>query len=221
MNMPANFPPPFVPGQRVRVTADEPYSSELILGDIVTVADLAIKVEPNGDEILVVIVNTAYGERLLGLDVIEPLPDVTLEPIPMDYTPAEPDDVVDEFFFRILGNDDELRDWAVKARTELAANDSTEGQVGLLPTDHEHASKVGDYDVGPEDFVSITDFDGDEMNVVYTEHECDEHGREGALVFEIEGVEVLIPTKHMRGLVGWFISRIKHSERTDSPEDEA
>ncbi len=104
------------PGDRLTVTTDHPCGTDLVTGDIVTVLDTGVHVE-NGLPVPVVQVSTAYGSQVLTLDTVVKAADLPA------VQAAEPDDVVDAFFWRILGNDDQLRDWAVKAREELAAND--------------------------------------------------------------------------------------------------
>ncbi len=118
---------------------------------------------------------------------------------------------MDAFFWRILGNDDELRDWAVKAREELAANDPKgEPNGGGTAT----AERVRRTTVGEP--LTYEDHDGDELEISYFEEECEAHGRHGGFHFSInDEEEVIIPAAHLDGLIRYLFMMKKHSERPD------
>lgn len=203
-------PFPCQPGDKLRVIATRPYGTTLVPGDLVTVESVRVRAEAVGRPAMpVVIVSTAHGRQILGFDAVEPF-------APPTYTPAEPDDVVDAFFFGILGADDELRDWAVTAREELAANDpaaSAEYDGGGVAIAEEAAEPRHATQVGPA--FQHTDGDGDQLRVTYREKECANHGREGGFIIRVNGDAVLIPATEIDGLIRYLFQMKKHSERPE------
>lgn len=203
MTIPVPFP--VEPGDRLRVVKDNPDGTDLQTNDLVTAMAVGIHVT-NGLPVPVVQVSTAHGPQMLTFASLEPID------LPV-YTPGEKNDVVDAFFWRILGNDDELRDFAVDAREKLAANDpkpATEHTGGGTVTiDNRPIRAVGQV-------YTYADQDGDELEVTYYEQECPSHGRHGGFHFSInDEEEVIIPAARMDGLIRYLFMMKKHSERQD------
>lgn len=204
---------PYKPGDKLRVTeAVATYTPHLAPGDLVTVIETSgVRVE-QGRRIEVVKVSTAHGPQILGLDAVEPY-------TPPGYTPAEPDDVVDAFFFSMLGADDDLRDWAVKARTELAANDPDDAEDpvggGGVATAVEEGAVSNRHRVGQG--FSFTDAFGDTLSVSYFEQDCETHGREGIFLFtaseDDETGRVAIPADQIEAVIKYLFTMKKHSDR--------
>jgi hypothetical protein len=198
------IPVPFAaqPGDRLTVTQNHPCGTDLKAGDIVTVLDTGVHVE-NGLPVPVVQVSTSYGPQVLTLDTVVKAGDLPA------VQAAEPDEVVDAFFWRILGNDDELRDWAVKAREELAANDPQDEPSGGGTSTMERVRRT----LVGEPLV-YEDRDGDELEVAYFEEECKDHGRHGGFMLSVNDEEaVIIPAEQVDGLIRYLFSRRNHSRR--------
>ena len=196
-------PYPVEPGDRLRVVKDNPDGTDLQANDLVTAMAVGIHVT-NGLPVPVVQVSTAHGPQMLTFASLEPID------LPV-YTPGEKDDVVDAFFFKILGEDAELRAWAVQAREELAANDPKEAEAGgnTVTIDNRPIRAVGQV-------YTYADQDGDELEVTYCEQECPSHGRHGGFHFSInDEEEVIIPAARMDGLIRYLFMMKKHSERQD------
>ncbi len=190
------------PGDRLTVTTDHPCGTDLVTGDIVTVIDSGYHVT-DGSRVPVVQVSTAYGSQVLTLDTVVKAADLPA------VQAAEPDEVVDAFFWCILGNDDELRDWAVKAREELAANDPKgEPNGGGTAT----AERVRRTTVGEP--LTYEDSDGDELEVTYFEEECPDHGRHGDFTLTVNDEEaVIIPAEQVDPLIRFLWQRKNHAQR--------
>lgn len=199
------IPVPFAcnPGDKLRVIRDKPCGTDLMTGDLVTVMDTGIHVS-NGLPVPVVQVATAHGPQFLTFDAVLPATDLPA------YAPAEPDEVVDAFFFGMLGADDDLRDWAVTARTELAKNDPKPvaepngggTAVAEAPT-RRVVGRTFSFDDGEDD-----------LEVTYYEQDCPTHGREGGFHFSInDEEEVIIPAAHIDNLIRFLFVMKKHSER--------
>ena len=198
-------PYPVEPGDRLRVVKDNPDGTDLQANDLVTAMAVGIHVT-NGLPVPVVQVSTAHGPQMLTFASLEPID------LPV-YTPGEKDDVVDAFFWRILGNDDQLRDFAVDAREKLAENDpkpATEHTGGnTVAIDNRPIRAVGQV-------YTYADQDGDELEVTYYEQECPSHGRHGGFHFSInDEEEVIIQAALMDGLIRYLFMMKKHSERQD------
>ena len=198
--MPIPVPFPVEPGDRLRVVTDNPDGTDLKTNDLVTAMAVGIHVA-NGLPVPVVQVSTAHGPQMLTFTSVEP----TEVPV---YTPGEKDDVVDAFFWRILGNDDELRDFAVKAREELAANDP-KGEPnggGTAVAERPTQTSIGQT-------YAWADKDGDELEVTYYEQRCADHGVHGGFHFSInEEEEVVIPAHAVDGLIRFLFTLKKRTE---------
>ena len=200
MTIPVPFP--VQPGDKLTVTVDNACGTDLKSGDLVTVLDVSVHVT-DGLPVPVVQVSTAHGVQMLTFNVV-----TRVSPDALAYTPAESDDVVDAFFFRIIGNDDDLRDWAVKARTELAAHDPQPAEEaaggGTAVAERRAVGQVYKYE----------DADGDQVEVTYYEQECPNHGREGAFHFVInDEAAVVLPVAHMDPLLRFLVTMRNHSRR--------
>ncbi len=199
-------PVPFAcnPGDRLRVTADKPYGTELVTGDLVTVfkADVAIE---NGVPLPIVKVYTSYGPQILGFDAVEPYE-------APEYAPAEPDEIMNAQLRAMLSADKELLTLFTDADTALGAVEpEVSGQLGGgVVTDE--ATATNRRKVGPS--FTFEDADGDDIEVVYSEQDCNHHGREGLFYITIndEG-GVIIPADAVDPLIRYLFTRKKHSER--------
>lgn len=210
------IPVPFSaqPGDKLRVTADKPYGTELVTGDLVTVEAVDVRVEgPGSPPFPVVIVSTAHGRQILGLDAVEPydLP---------SYTPAEPDEIIDARLRALAAADPELGTWATDADTALGAEDATvSSQLGGGTA----VATVEEPTVTNRRFIGqtfgYTDSFGDTLTVGYFEQDCEHHGREG--IFLITATEdgepsrVAIPATQIEGLLRYLFQMKKHSERSE------
>lgn len=207
MTAPA-IPPefPFSPGDRLRVTVDEPYGTELHAGDLVTVEEVGMKTDGSGVEIPVVFVATSYGIRILGLDAVE------AAALPA-YVPAEPDEIVDARLKAIIEADEDLSTFFRDADTALGAD---EAKVSDQLAGH---SGPAWSDPGPDDLFRFTDYAGDEITFYYAEKQCDAHGREAAffvVVNEMDEDTVMIPATQIDPLIRFLFTRRKHSERPET-----
>lgn len=207
---------PYQPGDKVRVLVDEPYSTELSKDAVVTVVELAVKLESDGSEIPVVMVSTDDGHRWLGLDVIEPVA------LP-SYAPAEPDEIIDARLRALLEGDSDLLTFFSDADTALGAEDQklSDAMAGDLDDeddeDDEHSSATGWDQPGPGNNFSVTDFYGDELEIHYAEQDCPNHGREGAFFFQINGDStVMVPSLYIHRVIGWLINRHRFSQRDET-----
>lgn len=199
MTIPVPFP--INPGDRLRVTTDKPHGTDLLPGDLVTAIHVGVRLH-DGRPVPVVQVATALGPRMLTFFDVEPAPALP------SIAPAEPDEIVDAQFFNILGADGELRDWAVIARQELAANDAKEAPAA----DAEDAPEAPPRTVG--DIYSFEDSEGDLIEVTYCEQDCPNHGREGGFHFAInEDQEVVIPADAVDPLIRFLFTMRNHSRR--------
>ncbi len=202
MTVPVPFP--VEPGDRLRVVKDNPDGTDLQTNDLVTAMAVGIHVT-NGLPVPVVQVSTAHGPQMLTFASLEPID------LPV-YTPGEKDDVVDAFFWRILGNDDEMRDFAVTAREELAKNDP-KGEPnggGTAVAERPSLTPVGQV-------YAYTDQDDDQIEVTYYEQECPDHGRHGGFHFAINGEEeVIIQADRLDGLIRFLFMMKRYSERPES-----
>lgn len=199
--------PQFRPGDKVRVLVDEPYSTELVTGDVVTVIEQTTKVEANGQEMDVVRVNTAKGIRWLGLDVVAPFVD--------DYTPAEKDEVIDAQFRALFDADEDLTKWAADAATALGSEEEKLSSQ-LTPADGEHeVTQDGHFHEVGQSF-QLTDFAGDSLEVHYAEKQCPEHGREGVFFVAVNDEDpVAIPAPYIGHLVAFLMDRARFSKRPE------
>lgn len=197
MTVPAPFP--VKPGDKLRVTSDKPDGTDLLIGDLVTVLDVGIHIT-NGVPVPVVQVSTAHGTQMLTFGSVERIS------VP-SYTPAKSDDVVDAFFFRILGHDADLRSWAVKVKSDLSANDPKPGQPPAVTAVQEGPTRS---QVGQA--YSFTDQDDDTLEVTYWE--ADTGPRYAGFHFEMAGDEaVFIPATDIDGLIRYLFAMRRHSQR--------
>ena len=211
---------PYKPGDRLRVTKNEAYNSELSIGDLVTVEEVGVKEDHSGEEIPVVYVASTYGIRVLGLDAVE----LAVKPT---YKPAEPDEIIDAQFRAMMEALKDLATFATDADTALGAVD---GEVGRTlsgdadsddePDDAEGPSYGPWAEPTPGDVVTIRDAYGDTLRLVYSERSCGNHGREGALFFSIndDSEVVVIPITQVDPLIRYLHGRRMHSKRPEGPE---
>ncbi|WP_394620990.1 hypothetical protein JNUCC0626_18405 [Lentzea sp. JNUCC 0626] len=201
--------PSYRPGDKVRVLVDEPYSTELAAGDIVTVIQQTTKTEPDGSDLDVVQVATDGGTRWLGLDVVEPFADA--------YRPAEPDEVVDAQLRAIFDGDPELAAWAHDAEIALGAEDAKVSDR-LQPT---HADDLEHYEgfvlPGPGNQFVVKDFNDDVLTIAYAEHNCPKHGKEGAFFFSVNDHTnpVIIPAALVGPVIAFLLDRARFSQRPE------
>jgi len=215
MDLPVPFP--IQPGDKLRVTEDNPYRTDLKTNDLVTAMDVGIKVI-DGVPVPVVQVSTAYGVQLLTFAVVEPYDNADV----LTYTPGEPDEVVDAFFSRILTNllteDDALRGFVIEAKEKLAANDpgtepSEPNGGGTAVKERPKTTQIG------EPFVYTDPVDDDGLEVTYAEQVCPTHGREAAFLIEINDNEsVLIRSNDAERMIRYMIQKLNYFRR---PADEA
>lgn len=209
---------PYKPGDRLRVTVNEAYNSELSIGDLVTVDEVGIKHEHDGTEIPVVYVASSYGIRVLGLDAVEPanLP---------GYKPAEPDEIIDAQFRAMMEAHKDLATLATDADTALGAVDDEVGP--RLSGDDSgddgeaQAPNFGPWsDPTPGDVITVRDAYGDTLTIVYAERTCENHGREGALFFSIndDSEVVVVPINQVDPLIRFLYGRRMHAKRADGPD---
>lgn len=201
----------FRAGDKVRVLVDEPYETELRAGEVVTILVVMTKTDSDGSSYPVLAVATNAGQRFLKLDVVEPFTDA--------YSPAKPDDDVDTQLRGMLAADAELGKIVEVAETILT--DMAEADAALFEHDHDDDEDdeecADDYLTSrPENRFAITDTEGDTLDVFYAEQQCDEHGREGAFLFEINGDHsVLIPIDYAGNLLRFLLDRARFSQRPD------
>lgn len=203
----------YTSGDKVRILTDEPYATELMAGDIVTVLYPAVKLEDDGSETPVVFVSTNHGRRQLELDVIE-----LATPA---YTPAEPDSEIDAAFTAMVEADPELTTIASVADTALGAEE--ERVSALLTVEIDEDDEDADEDdspisgfkqPGPGNSFSATDYADDVLDVYYAEQDCEEHGRESIVVVQINDNDaVVIPLIYVESLISFLLGRIRFSRR--------
>jgi hypothetical protein len=200
-----SVPFPCQPGDKLRVIANEPYGTMLVVGDLVTVIAAGIYVE-GGTPLPVVRVSTAHGPQTLGFDVVEPF-------TPPAYTPAETDDVVDEFLLNIVAADPELEALFVQMDADFAAIEAAEGMTASAEEEEEaHPTQLRL--VGRP--YTVTDVDGDELEVSFIEKQCSAHGRDGGFHFTINQDEaVIIPVDRIDGLIRYLFGMRKHFEQQE------
>lgn len=204
-------PPSYNPGDRVRVLVNEPYSTELVAGDIVTVTAIGEKVEPDGSTLPVLFLATAHGQRILPFDVVEPF-------VP-DYAPAEPDEIIDAqvkaIFDAETAEDPEFEALVRDAGAALGATDPdvSPDLDGGAVTEEEHRGSWEPYEDNPH--YSYTDYAGDEVEIVYAERQCPTHKiREGCFFIAVnDDRPVHIPAAHIGNLIGWLAMRQRDSKR--------
>lgn len=169
------IPVPFAcnPGDKLRVTRDNPYGTELVTGDLVTVEKATVKVEKDVP-IPVVVVHTAHGRRVLALDAVEPWN-------PPTYTPAEPDEIIDARLKAIFAAEPDLTAIFADADTALGAVDPLQGDPDV-PEGHVVAGEGKPED---NDAIGYTDGDGDYLRIAYVEREPGH----AALLFSINDEE--------------------------------
>ena len=211
------MPFPVQPGDKLRVTEDNPYRTDLKTNDLVTAMDVGVKVI-DGLPVPVVQVSTAYGVQLLTFAVVEPYNNADV----LSYAPGESDEIVDAFFSRIMTNllteDDALRGFVIEAKEKLAANDpgqktSEPNGGGTAVKEHPTATQVG------EPFLYADPVDGDGLEVTYAEQACPTHGREAAFLIEINDNEsVLIRSNDAEHLIRYMIQKLNYFRR---PADES
>lgn len=206
-------------GDKVRVLADEPYDTHLRAGDIVTVIGVGTSPRtPGGQLIPVVLVTTNEGHRYLGTDA------VTRVTLPA-YTPAEPDELYDAFFEKIMRSDRGLHAIAIDAHNLLANPAAAtkyrdEDDSPAVEDDHDHDDHDAEVWKSPKGsrFVTV-DGDDDRLDIVYAEHECPTHGREAAFFFTINGEEsmaISADEEELLPLINFLVDRFRFSWR---PED--
>lgn len=200
-------PPPFSPGDKLRVIADKPYGTALLFGDLVTVDEVAVRVAPGQPDLPVVIVSTAHGRQILGLDVVERFD------LPA-YAPATPDDLVDAFLAKMAEKDPELSEVLTTINADFgaisdAATTLAGGGGGVAVAEEESPRRT----VG-RPFV-FTDRYDDDLEVTYSEQDT-ATGRQGGFLFVINDDTdntVLIPARQVEPLIKYLFQMKKHSER--------
>lgn len=216
-------------GQKVRIRFDEPSYTDLSRGDIVTIVDFQTRISPHGEVFVLIYVENEAGKRLIALEEVEPLGEepAAHRPGAPAIESAEPDDVVDSFFEKIMRADRELLTVVHDAAAQLPAvsrplaNEEAPAtafadQLTVAPVVAEEAPLHGS-NLEPTEFevVALVDADGEEMSAAYVEAECPDHGRESWFVFEIDGAQIGVLTPNMREFLGWMLNRLKHSERPE------
>lgn len=213
----ADAPNPYKPGDRLRVVVPQPYGTELAPGDLVTVEKTGTKIEPNGREIHVVVVSTSYGNRILGLDVVEPFE-------PPTYIPAEPDEIIDAQLRALVTADPDLVRLFSDAEVTLGAEDDDLSEAlggGTATMTCEHTTSTGWTDPGHDDVVTITDYAGDKARFVYAEKVNEDGERQGAFFISTTdedgeyGTPVLLLADQVEPLIRYLFGRKKHSERDE------
>lgn len=198
MTIPVPFP--IQPGDRLTIVRDNPNGTDLKTGDLVTAIETSIHVT-DGRPVPVVQVSTPFGPQLLTFNAVQPAAALRT------YTPAERDDVVDQFFFNMIGADNELLHWTIRAKSDLEANDPKPGQ------EPKSGTVTGTPSVG-EPYV-FTDNDGDTLEVHYYEGHTG-NGREGIFHININEEQVVVlPASDVNGLLSFLYNMRRHSERTD------
>jgi len=197
---------PYNVGDRLRVIVNEPYSTELSMGDIVCVEQVVQDVSGA----IVYIVATSYGLRHLYADVVTPFED--------DYAPAEPDEIIDARLNAILSADPELSSWSKLAEASLGADEAElSPQLGGGTAVAEAEKMPGWTRPSDEDHFHVTDQDGEEMDVYYAEQQCPEHGREGVFFIQLNDEDVVaVPAAFMPKLILWLHNRTMHSRRPEA-----
>lgn len=203
-------------GDKVRVLADEPYDTHLRAGDIVTVVGVGFSPRvPGGRIIPVVLVSTNEGHRYLGADA------VTRVTLPT-YTPAEPDELYDAFFEKIMRADKGLHAIAIDAHNMLAspatATKYRDEDTSLTEEDVDfHDDPDAEVWKSPKgSHYTAVDSEDDRLDIVYAEHECTEHGREGAFFLTIndeQSMAIRADEEELQPLINFLVERFRFSRR--------
>lgn len=220
------------PGTRVRITVDDPFDTGLRAGDVCTIL-FAREAEVDGTRVVAVNLQSHVGEVCLPVGVLAPVePSQAPEPGPADYAPAEPDEVVDGIFERMMRSDLELFTLAMDAGTLL--DEQPPARPRLVEVDDEDDEDAEDDEDGtgsgwsndeedPHSSLTITDGDGDRALLVYAERICPTHKiREGAVFLRTEGGSVVaIPAHQLAPFIEWLQDREKHARRPQPPTSES
>lgn len=232
-------------GDRVRITADKPSYTDLRLGDVVTVVDFRTRVESDGLVVPLLFVETYLGRRMVEAEEVELALDFPRADPPPDrkvvIRAAEPDEIVDEIFEKIMRSDIELYSVVFHANEKLpleriepqpqpepveeGLTPEQEAVVGHAAQRLAEAQEASEpqrvapgkvrMPTGPEDVLGLRDYADEEMSVAYVEYVDDLKGREPWFIFEIQGAQVDIPADGVAAFVGWLLNRIRHSRRPE------